>query len=262
MKRRKTELYKNTEYGQILLRDNYEDALLESEEMYDKECERKGCPTPKEERTTKYLIGVKENVLGGQVGLHLPPNTEVPSEYVRGVHRDNPYWVNYEFLNGDPFMAIGLPPFGVGLVNPSENRKILEGNFAPDLIKQVRKSARKYTIQVHNRCSQLINDLLKKPEIKEQLLQRIDSDLFEELVADLLRERGFDVFLTSRTGDGGKDIWATIVQDGKPITALVECKVRNSKRAIDPLFARAVVGTFYLETRSGDKCRFRHYGYI
>ena len=56
-------------YGIILLRNSYEEAIAESEAMYDQYCEIKGCHTPKSERVTKYQLGVKENLLSGQVGL-------------------------------------------------------------------------------------------------------------------------------------------------------------------------------------------------
>jgi hypothetical protein len=46
--------------------------LAELEEIYDKECERVQCPTQKSQRTTKYLLGIKENILSGQVGLYIP----------------------------------------------------------------------------------------------------------------------------------------------------------------------------------------------
>jgi hypothetical protein len=103
------------DYGLILLRDSYDDALAESEEMYDKECERKGNRTPKIERTTRYLLGIKENVLSGQVGLYVPPRhnpIEIPSSAVTAPHLDNPLWVVYDFINGAPKMVIGALPFG------------------------------------------------------------------------------------------------------------------------------------------------------
>ena len=70
-------------------------------------------------------------------------------------------------------------------------------------------------------------------------------------MADLLRNQGFDVFLTSRTRDGGKDIWASTQLEGKRVTALVECKVRDGNSAIDPAIARAVVGTYFIEKSRG-----------
>ena len=253
-----TDLYVNTNnYGLILLRNSYEDALAESEEMYDKECERKKCPTPKAERATQYLLGVKENILSGQVGLHVPPRKpyiEVPADAITAEHVDNPLWVDYDFIHGEPKMVLGALPFGqfgFGIVNPTETRKILEGNFSQDLINQVRGSTRKYTIEVHNRVNELIQEFLKKPDIKRHLVDNINADLFEELVADLLRNQGFDVFLTSRTRDSGKDVWASTIHKGKRVTALVECKVRGGKSAIDPAIARAVVGTYFIEKSRG-----------
>lgn len=253
-----TEFYVNTNnYGLILLRDSYEDALAESEEMYDKECERKKCQSSKAERTTQYLLGVKENVLSGQVGLCVPPrkpHIEVPVDAITAEHVDNPLWIHYDFIHGEPKMVFGALPFGrfgFGLVDPTETRKILEGNLSPNLISQVRGSTRKYTIDVHNRSNELIQEFLKMPDIKRHLIENINADLFEELVADLLRNQGFDVFLTSRTRDGGKDIWASTLHEGRRVTALVECKVRNGKTAIDPAIARAVVGTYFIEKSRG-----------
>ncbi len=136
-------------------------------------------------------------------------------------------------------------------MNPVDTRKILEGNFSPELIRQIRGSSRKYTLDVHARCSALIQEILAAPEAKAALLQRVDSNAFEELIADLLRDQGCDVFLTSRTGDGGKDIWISTFVNGNHVVALVECKVCGNKTAIDPAIARAVVGTYFIEKNRG-----------
>jgi hypothetical protein len=147
--------------------------------------------------------------------------------------------------------SAGTSICGFGIVDPTKTRKILEGNLSQDLSNQVRNSTRKYTIEVYDRASELIRELLKKPDIKRYLVDNIDADLFEELVGDLLRNQGFDVFLTSRTGDGGKDIWASTIHKGRRVTALVECKVRGGRSAIDPAIARAVVGTYFIEKSHG-----------
>lgn len=251
-------LYVNeNSYGLILLRNSYEQALAESEEMYDRECERKGTPTPKSERKTQHLLGVKENVLSGQVGLYIPPrkpDIQVPAEAIYGEHMDNPLWINYDWIHDEPKMVLGSLPFGqfgFGIVDPTETRKILEGHFSPALLEQVRESTRKYTIQVHTRTSELLNALLRQGNIKEYLRSNVDADLFELLVADLLRDQGYDVFLTSRSGDGGKDIWVSANHNGRRVMALVECKVRSGAGAIDPAIARAVVGTYFIERTKG-----------
>lgn len=253
-----TDFYINSNnYGLILLRDNYEDALEESKEMYEKVYKEETQSSQGSEKAVSYLLGVKENVLSGQIGLHMPPrkpHIKVPMEAISAEHVDNPLWVNYDFINGESKMVLGALPlgqFGLGVVEPAKTRKILEGNYSPELIKQVRNSTRKYTLEVHNRSSELIQEFLKKPDIKERLLRNINADLFEELIADLLRDQGFDVFLTKRTRDGGKDIWASILHEGRRVTALVECKVRGGEAAIDPVFARAVVGTYAIEKNRG-----------
>lgn len=255
-------LYQNKNaYGLILLRDSYEKALSESEQMYDKECERKNCPTPKSDRTTQYLLGVKENILSGQVGLHIPPNRpdiEIPAEAIDCTHFDNPLWVDWNFLNGDPKLILGHGPFGFGLqhVEPKEVRKTLEGRHAPQLMKEVRSSTRKYTIEVHNICKSIISDLLKADDKKSYLQNYVDPDQFEEVVADLLREQGLDVFLTPKSRDGGKDIWATVSIEGKRYTVLVECKMRDNKKTLDPALVRAVLGSLVVARKDGINADF------
>ena len=248
-------------YGLILLRGSYEGALAESEQMYDQECERKNCPTPKSSRATQFLLPVKENVLSGQVGLYIPParsDIEVPGEAIYCTHIDNPLWANWDFLNGPPKLVLGNGPFGFGVhnVEPKETRRIFEGYYAPELIKEVRTSTRKYTIEVHNKCKSIIYDLLKSDDKKSFLKNNVSDDQFEEVVADLLREQGFDVFLTPKSRDRGKDIWATLRIDGKRYTVLVECKMRSDKRALDPALVRAVLGSFYVARADGINADF------
>lgn len=249
----------NNNYGLILLRNSYEEALEESEELFYKYHEKIGQPIRRTEKTPKsYLLIPRENILSGQIGLYLPSSKqkylEIPSDAVIGEHLANPLWVNYDFIRGESKVILGALPFeqfGIGIVDPNEIRKNFERNLSPELIRQIRGSTRKYTLEVHSKASEIIQNSLKSHDIKRYLLENINAELFEELVADLLRDQGFDVFLTSRTGDKGKDIWASILHEGRRVMALVECKVRNNRSAIDPAIARAVVGTYFIEKTRG-----------
>jgi len=55
---------------------------------------------------------------------------------------------------------------------------------------------------------------------------------FEELIAELLKSRGFNVHLTKQTRDGGTDIIAIQHIDGSPMKFLVECKKYSPGRKI------------------------------
>jgi HJR/Mrr/RecB family endonuclease len=55
---------------------------------------------------------------------------------------------------------------------------------------------------------------------------------FEEMMAELLKSRGFEVHLTKQTRDGGKDIIALRNMDGLPLKMLVECKKNAPHRKI------------------------------
>ncbi|WP_256815811.1 restriction endonuclease [Cytobacillus sp. Bac17] len=72
--------------------------------------------------------------------------------------------------------------------------------------------------------TELIKYLSENPE----LMQKIDPRKFEELVAELFNRKGYDVSLTQRTRDGGKDIYA-IKNDSIASTLFVIETKRYSK---------------------------------
>jgi hypothetical protein len=61
---------------------------------------------------------------------------------------------------------------------------------------------------------------------KPEHVDRLDPRSFEVIVADVIRERGWEVDLTKQTRDGGYDILA-IRSDacGFPVRLLIECKL-------------------------------------
>jgi restriction endonuclease Mrr len=65
------------------------------------------------------------------------------------------------------------------------------------------------------------------------LLNVIDPRKFEEIVAELLYSKGFEVNLTKQTRDGGYDILALQKIGGFPIKFLVECKRHKKNIGID-----------------------------
>ncbi len=68
--------------------------------------------------------------------------------------------------------------------------------------------------------SELVRYLARHPDAMYELSPR----KFEELVAELLRDMGYDVWLTQRSKDGGRDVLAVFrLPDGEILT-VVECK--------------------------------------
>lgn len=65
------------------------------------------------------------------------------------------------------------------------------------------------------------------------LLNVIDPRKFEEIVAELLYSKGFEVNLTKQTRDGGYDILALQKIGGFPVKFLVECKRYKKNIGID-----------------------------
>lgn len=233
----------------IILCSSKASAYALSEKMCDEENERLNNPTPKAERSTTTLLDVNENVLSGQFGLELPSNMieRVSASYQENTVVKTPLWIPEKKINGDPFFAIGIGPFGIAQVNPKENRKILEGQFSKKVIDEARNSARKYTIEIQNTARNFIDDFLNKPTIQDKLMSELNSDLFEELVAEILVDKGFDIFITPKTRDGGKDIIAAYSFDGKPVVMMVECKRRKTNHTLGPVELRSLVGQFYYE---------------
>ena len=85
---------------------------------------------------------------------------------------------------------------------------------------------------------ELIKYLAKYPEKMYELQPR----KFEELVAELVRDMGYETELTPRTRDGGFDIWA--VQKSSVGTALtvIECKKLAPNQRVGVQVVRGLYG--------------------
>jgi len=238
----------------ILKCEDKESAYAFSKAIYDEEYARLNKPVPRIDTVTTYKFSIHENILSGQFGLSVRHEywDALPDQFKVGVQIQTPLWVNAEFINGPSFFALGVGPLGFGMVDPARNRKILEGNYSPELISQVRSSTRQYSLQVHTAAQGAIDAILRNPDAQRQTLAQIGPFAFEELIAELLNDNGFDVFLTSRTRDGGKDIYAAFPSAGGHILMLVECKRRPPESAIDVVEARALLGQYYYENRIGN----------
>lgn len=73
---------------------------------------------------------------------------------------------------------------------------------------------------------------------------------FEELIAAIFKDLGFDVELTKATRDGGRDIIASIKTAATNFLAYVECKRYAADHKIDVGIIRDVAGVQYLDKPS------------
>lgn len=73
---------------------------------------------------------------------------------------------------------------------------------------------------------------------------------FEELIASILTDLGFDVELTKATRDGGRDIIASIKNQVSNFLAYVECKRYSAENKIGVGIIREVLGVHYIRKPS------------
>jgi restriction system protein len=87
--------------------------------------------------------------------------------------------------------------------------------------------------------NRIISELKKSPSD----LHKLGHRQFEELLAELLRDMGWDVELTKQTRDGGADILAYINTDLGRLLCLVEAKHYNPARKVGVELVRTLYGT-------------------
>lgn len=68
-------------------------------------------------------------------------------------------------------------------------------------------------------------------------------DEFEDVVANIFARNGFNVQVTQKSHDGGKDIIATYDMGGFPCVLYIECKKYDKKRPVGVKIVREVFGT-------------------
>ncbi|GAB2613560.1 restriction endonuclease [Belliella aquatica] len=88
-----------------------------------------------------------------------------------------------------------------------------------------------------------IDDEIKKYFNKHpEKLYNLHPRKFEELIASILKDLGFDVELTKATRDGGRDIIASIRTKVSTFLTYVECKRYSPENKIDVGLIREVIG--------------------
>ena len=81
-------------------------------------------------------------------------------------------------------------------------------------------TARRLVLASTALVSRVIAELAERPEMRYEL----DDRLFEEIVAEMFSRHGFEVELTQKSRDGGRDVIATKTDFTGRVKTLVECK--------------------------------------
>jgi len=105
-----------------------------------------------------------------------------------------------------------------------EARKLGQ-HYAPDNISEVPLL---FAPQLQEINRALYSHLSKHPELMHDLSPR----KFEEFIADILKDMGYEVELTPQTRDGGRDILAVFRTPIAKILTVVECKKYRSDRKV------------------------------
>ena len=94
--------------------------------------------------------------------------------------------------------------------------------------------------------AELIRYLARHPE----KMRDLDPRTFEELVAELFEDMGYEVELTQRTRDGGRDLRAFRKEPYGTLLTLVECKRYGSNRTVGVGIVRSLYGVLEEERAS------------
>ena len=145
-------------------------------------------------------------------------------------------------------VAAGLP-LAIGLVadlvrgrDPDEIDRLLRGelyNASEQLILPETELVSEVRPQII-----LVNDtLIERLRRQPHGIYKLPPRKFEELVADLLVDLGYEVELTPATHDGGKDILAQIATPHGKLLCLVEAKKYRADRPVGVALVRQLYGT-------------------
>jgi restriction system protein len=145
-------------------------------------------------------------------------------------------------VNGNPDSAAIMAGM-VRSLSSDQVRRVLSGNIYnyaesnDDLAPQ--QVARRIKPMIVFDNDRLIRQLKQKPQDVFGLTDR----QFEEVVADLLQDMGYEITLTQQTRDGGKDILAAKKTELGDVLCLVDTKKYKQSRKIGVEMVRTLLGT-------------------
>lgn len=101
-------------------------------------------------------------------------------------------------------------------------------------------------------CQSVNDELIRYLAAHPESLRDLDPRRFEKLVAELFQRQAFEVTLTPRTRDGGKDVYAVKNDQFGSILYLIECKRYAAKNRVGVEAVRGLYGTVAAEKATID----------
>lgn len=145
-------------------------------------------------------------------------------------------------LNGNP-LALNLVVEFLKTHSIDEVWKFIEGDIYN--LGFTSRAETKELIQAVQPKIILVNDsVIRRLQKSPEDIYKITPRQFEEIIAELLSNMGWDVELTQETRDGGKDILAYMNTEIGRFLCLVEAKRHRKKRPVGVGIIRNLYGTF------------------
>lgn len=126
--------------------------------------------------------------------------------------------------------------------NPAEIERILRGEIY-NLPQQLILPENKLITDVGPRIILANETIIERLKRQPSSIYDLPPRKFEELIADLLKDLGYEVELTPATRDGGKDILAYMNTPHGKLLCLVEAKRYRQDRSVGVELVRALYGT-------------------
>lgn len=153
----------------------------------------------------------------------------------------------YDFVNGHPAVAeVAISSIRNGLFSLSQLFDAFEDFHASGILGPDGKPFKsdispppKLIVDIRGVNDELIDMLKANPE----LLRKLPSRKFEEIVAELLNRQGYKVEMTPTTRDGGFDIYAARSDALGNFLFLVECKKYTPPSKVGVQVVRSIYGT-------------------
>lgn len=120
--------------------------------------------------------------------------------------------------------------------------RLLRGEIY-DFNQQIILPERKLIAEIKPHIIHANEALVERLQQQPDLLYELPSRKFEELVADLLTNLGYEIELTPATRDGGKDILAQMNTPHGSMLCLVEVKKHRADRPVGVALVRQLYGT-------------------
>lgn len=171
------------------------------------------------------LNSLEEEISASFLREKLPDLTQEESIYVAKLARGNPLVLQLIGQLGSSY-------------NKAKLLKLLDG-----YIYDIDNESSDIIVAARPKLIAVTNDLISKLKRNPEDIYKLTSRKFEELIAEILKDRGWEVELTKETRDGGKDIIAYRETDVGRLLCLVEAKKYRQDRPVGVSLIRNLYGT-------------------